>query len=241
MPWSEEDLKSYETRQASNARVNQALQRIKESGQRKTPANSTQEGQKPAPMKKTVQVPPTLEGTGIASFVQIVIPGEALSQNRIWKPAIFPSRTMDIIRATLKTRGTNVLANLYQIVNEFFRGGIRLTKEAAAWKEACSSIASVQGRDLAPARMYRINLEFYGRFLNLQGEPLNKDVDNMVKLTVDAVAFGLGFNDSKFWKYGFEKIHDKGNPRTVVLITVLEPFKSVPEPLNQLALFGGEG
>ncbi|NJK42942.1 MAG: RusA family crossover junction endodeoxyribonuclease [Pleurocapsa sp. SU_196_0] len=177
--------------------------------------------------------PLEVETHDIPGALQFVIPGVTLTANLIWRSVMMPRAKLDEITKPLYAQTAPwIISNLFRLVRENFRPSVIMTKEAEVWKARVVAQLQPLASRLPPARTYRVTLEFHGHYLTQQGNVLRRDLDNQTKLLMDAVAEGLGFNDSAVFELRQRKVHDLENPHTVVTLEVLD---AIP----QQDLFGG--
>lgn len=84
----------------------------------------------------------------------------------------------------------------------------------------------IQRNSVDPNKFYTISLIFY-----LKGSIFRRDLDNMVKIVIDAITPYLGFNDNKIISYRLAKRQikypeDYQNPKEWVYLEVTETDKS---------------
>lgn len=206
------------------------LERMAESGDARAIRTLSDLGitSSPAPGQAPSLSQPAFEvvaANGSNSSLTFVIPGATLTANHIWFSTIIPRKKMAEITAPLyKQTLHNVLSGLYGLVKDNFRPNVAMTREGEQWKARVIAQLQPLAPQLPPAKTYSVALEFHGRFLTLDGQPVRRDLDNQTKLLMDAVAEGLGFDDSRVFELHQRKIHDPEEPHTVVSIAVCDPL-----------------
>lgn len=151
--------------------------------------------------------------------------GDASRANMAWagiftKP--LPSKNQEAPRVTsltIELENTDYWStnNLYMQV----RNKRILKPLPKSWKESTTRKIQQYRNQLLEAKKYAVELHIYSIFLNQDGTVKKKDLDNAAKLALDALASGLGFEDSQIWTLKLEK-HHSHEPRLIFKIKVLE-------------------
>jgi Holliday junction resolvase RusA-like endonuclease len=101
------------------------------------------------------------------------------------------------------------------------RGGGRVKTEEARDFEAYA-VRTIQAQmmnmAMVKAKWYSVTYAFEGRWESKKGEPLVRDVSNLLKVTEDSLAKAIGVDDSRFKRQTLVKEHATG--RDLVQITV---------------------
>ena len=97
---------------------------------------------------------------------------------------------------------------IYQII--FHLKQVQMKPEVRAWKTQAKQF--VPRWKLSPQTetgfMY-LNLAFHGDWFFKNGKPRKIDLPNLQKITVDAIAEKLGFDDCMVWRFDTEKVQDE--------------------------------
>jgi Holliday junction resolvase RusA-like endonuclease len=153
--------------------------------------------------------------------------GDIVTTNKAWAEVFTKPPPMDHIKyttprvtsLTIELEDTDYWStnNLYMTVN-----GKRILKPLArSWKESTVRKISKHKNQLLEAKKYKVELHIYSIWLNQDSSVRKKDLDNAAKLALDALASGLGFEDSQIWTLKLEK-HHSYEPRIIFKIKVLE-------------------
>lgn len=227
-------LEDYAAKHAGNPRIASSLPAVSASRAATTSVGSAVKPAARATPAPSSYAPVTAVRHG--DVLRLEIPGAALSANKIWVPQIVPTKKMVQITGPLHgLSAAQIIAGLYRFVLANFRATLIMSKDAKEWKARTTASLERHASLLPSAKTYSVTLEIHGRWLSLEGAVLQRDLDNTIKLIMDAVSHGLGFNDSRVFEFHQCKVHTLENPRIVVFIVPLEPLK----PQAQGDLFGG--
>lgn len=118
--------------------------------------------------------------------------------------------------------------NAYATVYPKGRPPIRvLSNEGKAFKRSVIVQVAPLAARLDPAKFYLVQLDIYADIIQLDGEARRFDTSNRIKLTEDALAEALGFDDRRVKRIEAEKHHRPEKPGFTVVVTPVQPRKDI--------------